>query len=60
MLEGGLSIGDLVTIIGEQTIQIRLLKQDKRDLEAANESLKLQLALNEEPQEGAEHVSHTV
>lgn len=47
MTEGGIQPDDLVTIIGEQTISIRLLQQEKRELEFQNTELreKLRVAL---------------
>lgn len=47
MLEGGLQVDDLVTIIGEQTITIRLLRQEKNDLLNDNQNLKSQLEAKE-------------
>ena len=34
MYEGGIDGNDLVMIIGEQTISIRMLKQEKQELES--------------------------
>ena len=39
MLEGGIQADDLVVIIGEQAIQIRILQQEKKEL--GNQILKL-------------------
>lgn len=34
-MEGGLGVDDLITIIGEQAISIRLLRQEKAELQKA-------------------------
>lgn len=43
MLEGGIAPDDLVTIIGEQAITIRVLQQDKRTLQARVNQLEAEM-----------------